>query len=1042
MPTTVIEWLNSKCADLHRGVPLTWRYPRKTPEDPLKATPKASWPELGPSARGPLTKGRKNWFYAVLDFPESHCGVDLEGTEARLYILGRQPFTLWIDGAELYREEHTWMATGPIADPHAFRIRRGRKHRLVLCVEPTQVVDHHDATPVKLLVQFADCADIAVELASAAAQLQLAAALARTGRERQLVENATAAVDLAALKANRWPRVLASIKTMETALTPLSPRAKALTVHLIGHCHIDIDWLWSWKDTVHCVRRDFKSVIDLMDDDLELTFTHSQVPTYDIVRRMDPEVFRRVKAHIREGRWENAAGTWVESDLNLIDGESFARHLSYAADWSRRHLGSKAKVLWMPDTFGHPGNMPQLSRLGGFDCYFHMRCNPGGFNNWALRQWEGYDGTTIPALSVTYSNDLYPQSLARTVLQQLGSGLKHMLHVWGLGDHGGALSREQLGVLNRYRHKPLIPTIRFSTAESFLRAALEETTKWPHNKTETYHLFEGCFTTRGLMKNYNRRCETALLTAETLSALAGLDRRRQLRQAWIPTLFNQFHDTIAGTSVSDTYKVSYRRAEDSLRSAGKVTQQALRLLSRSARRTGGGRILCLFNPSGFERTEPVLVSLPAAAKCLLDSDGRAIPLQHFGRKFVFLAENVPAFSFKSYRVECRVPRGVVFEQPSVSQQEAARERIAAYRIETVHAVAYLSRRSGAIVSYVCKDIAGGCELVGYGLPKCLSHTDATRADLALNVFQLISEAPNPMSAWLINQITREQNLLDKAEVSLVETGPVFARFRVVHRFCQSEIREDVIFYHRSGRVDFECHIDWRERGSPDLGVPQLKVSFAAAMRAARLKTEGPFTIVERPADGQEQVTQKWADLTGDEFGFTLYNDSRYGCDALGSRLRLTLLRNSYSPDPDSDNGRHTVRFAFEAHAPGVSNATLLRKATAYNRPMLGSLSAGKASVGVSGLVIEGTDSLVCTALRQSEYSPGLILRLFETSGRRCNARIRLAHTVRSVKEVNFLENPIAGETRLRGGIIRTAFRPHEVKTLLIESDRRPAGRRR
>ncbi|MCX7887747.1 MAG: hypothetical protein N3B01_10925, partial [Verrucomicrobiae bacterium] len=72
--------------------------------------------------------------------------------------------------------------------------------------------------------------------------------------------------------------------------------------------------------------------------------------------------------------------------------------------------------------------------------------------------------------------------------------------------------------------------------------------------------------------------------------------------------------------------------------------------------------------------------------------------------------------------------------------------------------------------------------------------------------------------------------------------------------------------------------------------------------------EQPFAIAERPADGQEQATQKWADLTGAEFGFTLLNNARYGCDALGGRLRLTLVRNSYDPDPDSDAGRHLVRW--------------------------------------------------------------------------------------------------------------------------------------
>ena len=70
------------------------------------------------------------------------------------------------------------------------------------------------------------------------------------------------------------------------------------------------------------------------------------------------------------------------------------------------------------------------------------------------------------------------------------------------------------------------------------------------------------------------------------------------------------------------------------------------------------------------------------------------------------------------------------------------------------------------------------------------------------------------------------------------------------------------------------------------------------MSGTRVRSEGPFCITERPADGQEQPTQKWVDASGKPFGFTLYNDGRYAYDALGSRVRITLLRNAYYPDPE------------------------------------------------------------------------------------------------------------------------------------------------
>ena len=181
------------------------------------------------------------------------------------------------------------------------------------------------------------------------------------------------------------------------------------------------------------------------------------------------------------------------------------------------------------------------------------------------------------------------------------------------------------------------------------------------------------------------------------------------------------------------------------------------------------------------------------------------------------------------------------------------------------------------------------------------------------MFQVADESPNAMTAWLIHDVRREENLLQAESVEFVAAGPVCARFRVRHRFRSSRIDEELVFYREVPRVDFEARIDWCETGGPEQGVPQLKVAFAADLAAVRARTEGPFVVREIPANGMERPTQKWADLAGDGAGFTLLNDSKYGVDALGGRLRLTLLRNAYGPDPETDNGVHTVRFAFEPH---------------------------------------------------------------------------------------------------------------------------------
>ena len=1015
----VLDQLNKKSGELDRSIPISWQYPPRPPKRPLSAAPSPSWPTFSKVKPIQWKVNGKNWFYADITFPKQQCGIEFKETQALIFINGWQPFTLWINGTELFKENHAWLATGPIANPFPMTVDPGKTYHLVVCVEPTDIPAL--VLPLDVQIKSRRCVELGIEVMAASAQLHFAQALARTKQEKKLLEQAVACIDVKALESDQWDRFFQSTKKMETALSPLSARAKKTTVHLVGHSHIDMDWMWTWKDTVNCIRRDFKSVTDLMDDYPEVTFTHSQVPTYDVVRKMDPDVFRKVKNRIKEGRWENAAGTWVEGDLCMADGESVARHMLYAADWTTKHLDSKARVLWEPDTFMHPGNMPQLAKLGEFDCYFHMRCNPGNGNNWPVRVWEGVDGTPAVAFSMPYNSMLTPLQIVDAAIKNSRFGIKNALKLWGIGDHGGALSRFQLNLLSLYRDKPLFPTIKFSTMKHVLTAVRNEKVRLPRNKGETYPVFEGCFTTHADVKKHNRRGESALLTAEALCAMAGLDRKDDLRDAWLPVLFNQFHDIFDGTSVHRAYINADKRGKLCLKIARRVTQEAVSVLSCPAQK---GQKLVLYNPLGFERTEPVRAALPEGTKCLIDSDGQVIPVQRIDREFMFVAENVPAFSRKTFRILKNIPRRSCF--PDVSVNEASQDT---WEVETKHAVSHLLKASGVIGSFYDKSL--GREIIGYGMAKLMTYSNTARTDLALNVFQVLDEAPNSMSAWIVNNILQEQNLMGNAKVTFLDRGPVFARFRVVHAFRSSRIAEEIVYFNNVNRVDFKAQIDWHEKGDDKVGVPQLKVAFTTSMRRPRARFEGPFCVPERPTNGLDQPTQKWADLSGTDFGFTLLNDCKYGYDALGGRMRISLLRSPYCPDRDPDNGRHIIRFAFVPHGPGIPNADLVRAGMAYNRPLVPVNTNARIKPVKTRLQTSGSESIVCTALRIAEHSSQLLIRFFETSGKNCNFKFTLGSGIRSAREVNFLENPVAGNSRLRSGRVHTGFRPFEVKTFLV-----------
>ena len=218
-------------------------------------------------------------------------------------------------------------------------------------------------------------------------------------------------------------------------------------------------------------------------------------------------------------------------------------------------------------------------------------------------------------------------------------------------------------------------------------------------------------------------------------------------------------------------------------------------------------------------------------------------------------------------------------------------------------------------------------------------------------------------------------------------------------------------------------------------MPQLKIAFAAPLAAARARAEGPFAVVERPADGQEHPTQKWVDLSGKGLGFTLFNDSRYGYDALGGRLRMTLLRNAYGPDPDTDNGTHRIRLGFVPQGGAVPSAALVRQGMAFNRPPWCLPARGAPRKAPPWLRIDGAAGIVCTSLHRAERAGGLILRFFEADGRPGRAEVRCGGGIIAAAAVAFLERPVRDAVRVRRGAARLRFRPYEVKTLRIRTAR-------
>jgi alpha-mannosidase len=972
-----------------------------------------------------------------LDLPAEAMGVALSGEPLEATLSSLYPIDIRWNGKATFADEGVPVAAGPALFTIVPRLQVGTNGTLELHV---RMPNNQAANWLTLRLTTPGLRARFELLDIAWAQLALAAELATTPDEEKTILKAAALVpeDLV----GREPATVATaLAKMTEPLVSLAAKIARLRVHLIGHSHIDMNWLWTWPDTVHVIKRDFKSVLALMDDYPELTFSHSQPATYEVVRQEEPTLFARVKAHIQSGRWEATTLAWIECDSNLPSGEAHARQVLEGVRYSRDVLSIKPSTYHAPDTFGHAGNLPQLSASAGAQRYYHCRSNPGQEKVWPAYWWEGDDGTRLLAFSTpSYGGDILARDLAAAAIRAYQSGQPAGLHFHGIGDHGGGPARQNLEALRRFQKLALLPKAFCSRLDAYTREILEAGCTLPTRKGESSTIFEGCYTTHADTKRYNREGENLLCTADTLAALAGQNHNEALQHAWRTVLFNQFHDILDGAAIHESYEKTAQDFAGIVKTAERVTEAALPLLGYGV----APGCIAVTNPLGFEREDWTVVQGRhiEGAVWLVGEDGQRTPGQQTDKGLGFVAR-VPAFSTVGYRIETAGTQSLPTDLEAVLAFAPTDNRSVLFiaetaqeepylKIETALFRVYLRRDSGILVSFV--DKRADRELVGFGMRRASDLLDAARADLALNVLQLTEEHPHAMSAWHYDEVHTDFSLLRGATTRVIESGPARIVIEVQHALRASKITQRIHFYRDLARVDFETDVDWQERGSTERGVPNLKVAFTARLRECEAWFETPFAAAQRPSDGQEVPALRWADVGGRDYGFAILNGGKYGYDALGCRLRMTLLRSAYDPDPISDVGRHSIRYSFVPHPGDWREAGIVRQGLSFNQPLIAReiASGNSSSKSERHFVprIVGDSSVIIACLKAAYDGQGRVIRLYESAGRAVEVRLEGLHSSGRVWETNIVEDRLQ-QLQVCDGVVDLAFRPWQVRTLLV-----------
>jgi alpha-mannosidase len=1020
------------------------------------------------------------WFRQSYQVPATLGGYDLTGAriwfQFQAYANGPMPEILYFNGRRV--------AMGDDLEPVVLFDGAKPGDKVTVAIKLLHTVDEKTFQGATLKIDFPDGRpnpeDLREEFLSAA--LLVPALAPNDPAQMTALDDAIRTVDLAALDANNQAKFDASLRAAHGKLEALTPLLRQATYHLTGNSHIDAAWLWPWTESVDVVKRTFGTALQLMYEYPEYTYTQSAAAYNEWLAGKYPEMNAEIARRIKEGRWEIVGGMWVEPDLNMPDGESLVRQLLVGKRWYKQAYGVDVRVGWNPDSFGYTWQLPQIYKKSGVDYFVTQKMAWNDTNQLPFKffWWQSPDGSKVLTyFPHDYANDnLNPVRLARdfSIARAQTPGLSSMMDLYGIGDHGGGPTRAILDEGRHWAYPSLpayvTPKIEFGTALPYFTALEKQIAPnspvWdyasiakgytppppvagmvsiPTWKSELYFEYHrGVMTTQANHKKNMREAEERMLDAEKWASLAWVLAGRaypssDLTEDWKKVLFNQFHDTAAGSGIGVIYKDAQKDYDVVRWSTNEIDAGAMGAVAARIETKGKGTPVLVYNPLGWERSGNVTVEvqLPSLFGIVVvdTSNGFALPTEMVAKdartgivSLRFHVPSVPALGYKVLHIE-HGKHEVQGDEGFVDSSSEAWKRLVKEAPKPGKEVIH----NGEIRVVVDK---------GSGCITSLFDRDSKEESIASggcgNQLQFFKDTPKDYDAWNIDTGTFDHQIDVPAKADSVELiGGDSPAIRVTRTWQNSKFEQ--IIRLEDNQIDIDNEIDWHESHV------LLKAAFPLAASGPFATYEIPYGTIDRPTTrnnswekAQFEVTAlRWADLSGPGpdgkvHGLSILNQNKYGYDAAGNVLRLTLLRSPKWPDAEADMGHHHFHYALYPHAGTWKDALTVRHGYEYNYPLTavvttahpGTLPPSHSFASVS------PENVVLTAAKKAEDANGLIFRVYEWAGKETTAEFHVPPGATSATVTNLMETPEGAPLTVTGDVVKAPIHPYEILTIRVD----------
>lgn len=759
-------------------------------------------------------------------------------------------------------------------------------------------------------------------------------------------------------------------------------------VYLLCNAHIDPVWQWDLAEGKSVALSTFAAVADLLDE-YDFIFCHNESVLYEWVEEFDPDLFERIKKHVKSGKWKIMGGWYLQPDCNIPTAESIARQAIVGRRFFEERFSiSPNTVAINLDAFGHSSGLPLLLNKLGYTGYIGHRPMKEYVELSSDFAWNGLGGGRLLFARPSSYNSLMGEAVQKIEGEmQAFPDDNDLLVLWGVGNHGGGPSRKDLeDILKLQKDRPEVHFIHSCPEDYFARTEAKERIEV---YGDLYPCFPGCYTSQIEVKLAHRQLENLMYSTEKLLSYADAQGvmeypHRQMEKIQKVLLFSQFHDILPGTSVRKVKEESLRSIGAGINDLSALAAKAIYLLTKDCKKAKPLEYsVFVFNPAPYPVKEYVENPILMAERFMSgfadlevsDENGKVasqvikedsnIPIE-WAKKVAFEADLEP-MSIKRYDVKCvhydEVRRLSLVSEDIVIENDGRKITVGA--------------KSGLIESLVVDDKELIC---GPAFVPVLY--DDNEDPWAMQVYQQrrLGQRVTPFrlaTKEKAAEISGSKNC-DLPAVRIIEDGRLFCAIEAVFELDASYAVLEYKVYKTSPKVVINVELVFNHKDKmvklevPTNGLNNVEAQIMGGSEAL-------------PADGSERIWHKWMMMHGKdgEGALAIINNGVYAFSATDNVAEITLVRSPgytahyISPDrkilrDDRYNARNDIgehRYSFELLGGAYEGVRAIvdRQALSFNeKPFVQNVfPQGTGGLACGNIKLVGDTRVLMTVLKKS-----------------------------------------------------------------------------